>query len=220
VDIVQQPTPKDNDLSSGLEPNQEQLLAALRVQGVKGRSVLEVGCGTGYLHQYLLDEGAVSVVGVDFSVDDLEQAKALARTLGYQERVTYLAGDFMELAGKIEPADVTVLDKVVHCYQEPERLVRQSAAHTRLLYALTFPRDCWQMRLFIRCLGPIAGRFLPYRPTFSPPEAIRTWVREAGFVRLSHDETERWHTEVYVRRGTGMISTTQTIPQRTPLSSS
>jgi magnesium-protoporphyrin O-methyltransferase len=205
---VQKPTPRYNELSSGLKRSQEQLLAALRVQGIKGRSVLDIGCGTGYLHHRLLEEGAASVVGVDFSVDDLEQAKELARTLGHQDRATYLAGDFVELAGQIEPADVTVLDKVVHCYQEPERLVRQSTAHTRLLYALTFPRDCWRMRLFIRCLGPVAGRFLPYRPTFSHPEAIRTWVREAGFVRLSHDETESWHTEVYARRRTRVISRT------------
>lgn len=199
---VEKPTSGDNELSSGLEPNQEQLIAALRVQGIDGRRVLDIGCGTGHLHHRLLDEGAASVVGVEFSADDLEQAQELARTLGHQERVTYMAGDFMELAGQIEPADVTILDKVVHCYQEPERLVRQSMALTRLLYALTFPRDRWRMRLFIRCLGPIAGLFLPYRPTFSRPEAIRAWVREAGFVRLSHDETERWHTEVYVRRGT------------------
>ncbi len=38
-------------------------------------------------------------------------------------------------------------------------------------------------------------------PDESPEEAIRAWVREAGFVRVSHDETEMWHTEVYVRRG-------------------
>lgn len=185
----------------GLEPIQERLLAALRAQGLEGRRVLDIGCGTGHLHHRLLDEGAASVVGVEFSADYLEQAKALAQALGHEDRVTYLTGDFTELASQIEPADVTILDKVVHCYQEPERLVRQSTAHTRFLYALTFPRNRWRMRLIIGCLGPVARLFLPYRPRFSRPEAIRAWVREAGFVRLSHDETEMWHTEVYVRRG-------------------
>ncbi len=187
---------------AGLEPNQEQLLAALRAQGIKGRRVLEIGCGTGRLHHRLLDEGAASVVGVEFSAAYLEQAKALARAQGHEDRVTYLEGDFTELAGQIEPADVTILDKVVHCYQEPERLVRQSTAHTRFLYALTFPRDRWWIRLLIRSVATVM-RFFPmlWRIRFSRPEAIRAWVREAGFVRLCHDETKMWHTEVYVRRG-------------------
>ena len=184
----------------GLESNQEQLLAALRAQGLEGRRILDIGCGTGHLHHRLLDEGAASVVGVELSADYLEQAKALAQALGHEDRVTYLTGDYMELAGQIEPADVTILDKVVHCYQEPERLVRQSTANTRFLYALSFPRNRWRMRLMIECLGPVARLFLPFKPRFSPPEAIRAWVREAGFVRLSHDETKMWHTEVYIRR--------------------
>ena len=54
-------------------------------------------------------------------------------------------------------------------------------------------------RLIIGCLGPVTRLFLPFRPRFSRPEAIGAWVREAGFARLSHDETKLWHTEVYVR---------------------
>ena len=56
------------------------------------------------------------------------------------------------------------------------------------------------MRLLIGGLGTLARHFLPFQPRFSHPENIRAWVREAGFARLSHDETEMWHTEVYVRR--------------------
>ena len=185
----------------GLMPNQEQLLAALRSQGLAGRRILDIGCGNGRLHHRLLDEGAASVVGVEFSVAYLEQAKAPARAMGHQERVTYYEGDFTELAGQIESADVTVLDKVVHCYQEPERLVRQSTAHTRLLYALTFPRDRWWIRLMLRCAAALFALLrMPWRPRFSRPEAIRAWVREAGFVRLTHAETGMWHTEPYLRR--------------------
>jgi len=186
----------------GLEPNQEQLLAALRAQGIEGRRVLEIACGTGRLHHRLLDEGVASVVGVEFSADYLAQAKALARAQGHEDRATYFEGDFTELADQIEPADVTILDKVVHCYQEPECLVRQSTAHTRFLYALTFPRNRWWIRLMIRFFATVT-RFvpMPFRTRFTRPEAIRAWVREAGFVRLSRDETRMWHTEVYVRRG-------------------
>ena len=122
-----------------LEPNQRQLLELLRAQGIAGRSVLEVGCGKGRLHRRLLDEGATSVVGVDFIRSWLAEAERLARERGHGERVTYVAGDFLQLAERLEPADLILLDKVVHCYQEPERLVRRSAQLTRSLYALSSP---------------------------------------------------------------------------------
>jgi magnesium-protoporphyrin O-methyltransferase len=186
-----------------LEANQEQLLASLRTQDIRACRILDIGCGAGHLHHRLLEEGAASVVGVELSADYLEQAKALAQALGHDDRVTYLTGDFAELAERIEPADVTILDRVVHCYHEPERLVRQSTARTRSLYALSFPRDRLRTRLMIGGLRPVARFFLPFRPRFSRPESIRAWVREAGFVRVSHNETEMWHTEVYVRQREG-----------------
>jgi magnesium-protoporphyrin O-methyltransferase len=182
-----------------LEPNQRQLLAALRAQGIAGRTVLDIGCGTGHLHHVLLDEGAVSVVGVELHGDLLDRARELARELGHEDRVVYLEGDFTELTGQIEPADITILDKVVHCYDDPERLVQLSTAYTRRLYALSFPQDSRRMKFIIRFLGPVASLFLPYRTRFTHPDVVRGWVREAGFERTSHDETEEWITEVYVR---------------------
>ena len=184
----------------GLEPNQQQLLASLRAQGLEGRRILDIGCGKGRLHHRLLEEGAASVVGVEFSKAWLAEAMALARARGHADRVTYLQGDFTDLAEQIEPADVTILDKVVHCYQEPERLVRQSAARTLSLYALSYPKDLWSLRLLFR-VGALVMRFLPFGwwPRFSRPDSIRAWVREAGFDRVAHEETKMWHTELYVR---------------------
>ena len=126
-----------------LEPNQEQLLAALRSalrsEGLQCCSVLDIGCGSGHIHLHLLQEGACTGVGVEFGSDYLEEARGLARSLGHEDRVTYLQGDFMELANQIEPADVTILDKVVHCYQQPSFSSAKSTAHTRFIYGLTYP---------------------------------------------------------------------------------
>jgi magnesium-protoporphyrin O-methyltransferase len=152
------------------------------------------------LHHRLLADGAASVVGVEFNFDYLTEAQAIALELGHQDRVTYLQGDFMDLASRIEPADVTVLDRVVHCYQEPERLVRQSAAHTRCLYGLSYPRNTWRMRWIIRMSRVMVGLArLPWTPRFSLPDHIRSWIRSAGLQRLSHSQTGMWHTEVYAR---------------------
>ncbi|MFQ5506622.1 MAG: hypothetical protein ACE5F1_17770, partial [Planctomycetota bacterium] len=149
--------------------------------------------------------GAASVVGVELNTAYLERARALARSAGLDDRISYLEGDFTELAGRIEPAGVTILDKAVHCYRKPERLVRQAAGHTRSLYVITFPRDLWWFRWMIRSVAAVLPR-LPerWRPSwrvrFTRPERIRSWVRDAGFVRLSHEETKIFITELYARR--------------------
>ncbi|MCJ7754866.1 MAG: hypothetical protein MUP13_09910 [Thermoanaerobaculales bacterium] len=106
----------------------------------------------------------------------------------------------MDLADQIEPADITILDKVVHCYHDPRTLIRRSTAHTRTLYAVSFLRSRWILRVSMRILGPFARLFLPFRVRFSRPEAIRTWIREEGFDRIFHAEGETFYSEIYRRR--------------------
>ena len=187
-----------------LEPNQLQILTALRAIGIEGHRVLDVGCGVGRLHRRLLDAGAAWVVGVELDAAYLERARALAEAEGIDDRTTYLEGDFTALADQLEPADVTILDKAVHCYLDPERLVRRAAAQTRSLYVLTFPQSRWWFRWLLGTAAAVV-RCLPesWRPSwrvqFTDPEVIRSWVREAGFVCRSREETAIFITEVYER---------------------
>jgi SAM-dependent methyltransferase len=81
----------------GLEPSQKQLMRALTSSGFSDAIVLEIGCGTGYLHQRLLQAGAASAVGVDLSAKMLDEARALAREQRLSERTDYRHGDFVEL---------------------------------------------------------------------------------------------------------------------------
>ena len=189
-----------------LSPDQEELLAGLRSQAIEGRTVLDIGCGTGRFHHRLLQEGAVSIIGVEMSGEYLEKAKQLARNLAHEDRVTYYAGDFLQLAERIAPADLAILDKVIHCYHDPEHLIRESAAHTGRILAITFPRNHWRIRWIIRIIGPLARWVLPFRVRFSRPEDVRGWLYESGFERVTNGESGMWHTETYVRRtetGTG-----------------
>lgn len=52
----------------GPEKSQRQLLAALEEAGVDDATLLEIGCGVGYLHQRLLKtHAAASAIGIDLS---------------------------------------------------------------------------------------------------------------------------------------------------------
>jgi hypothetical protein len=66
--------------------------------GFNGATLLDIGCGIGYLHQRLLQAGASSAVGVDLSAKMLEEARAQAREQGLTERTDYREGEFVELA--------------------------------------------------------------------------------------------------------------------------
>jgi 2-polyprenyl-3-methyl-5-hydroxy-6-metoxy-1,4-benzoquinol methylase len=183
-----------------LDSTQQLLFDALKARGIEGHSVLEIGCGTGGLHHRLLAEGASSVTGIELQAQYLAKARARARELGHDDRTTYHKGDFMKLADRLEPADIVILDKVVHCTHDPKRLIRQSAAHTRSLYAVAFPARRPLLAMSMCLLSPILRMVLPFRVRFSPPDTIRAWIRDNGFERVFRHDTETWHTEIYERR--------------------
>jgi magnesium-protoporphyrin O-methyltransferase len=184
----------------GLEPAQRQLVEGLRQAGFAGARLLEIGCGVGYLHQQLLREGAARALGVDISEEMLAQARALAREAGLAERTDYRQGDFVVLADGLDPADVTLLDKVVCCYPDAEALVTRSASKTGRVYALTYPRD----RLFNRLGVRLLDFFLwlvrsSFRTYVHDPRRIEGWIAGAGFKKRYQNRTFLWLTQVYAR---------------------
>ena len=182
-----------------LDSTQQPLFDALKARGIHGMSILEIGCGDGRLHRRMLEEGATSAVGVELQANYIEKAERLAREEGVADRVTYYREDFMELVDQIEPADLVILDKVVHCTHDPERLIRLSTAHTRSVYAIAFPAPRPLLRTSMWLLGPLLRLMLPFRVRFSPPERVRQWIRENGFERVSRQDSEMWHVEIYNR---------------------
>lgn len=185
---------------TGLEATQKQLFAALEAAGIKDKTLLEIGCGVGYLHQYLLAKGARSAVGIDLSAAMLKEARSLAAKKGLADRTRYEQGDFRDMAARVERADITLLDKVICCYPDAEGLLAAATARTQVLCALTFPRGhgvnrvaVWLASLFLRIGGS------SYRPFVHDPAAVDVWIRSAGFRRVSDTRTPLWLTRVYQR---------------------
>lgn len=184
----------------GFEPAQRQLIEGLRQAGFAAASLLEIGCGVGYLHQQLLREGAGRAQGVDISEEMLAQARVSARDAGLAGRTEYRQGDFVDIAGDIEPADVTLLDKVVCCYPDAEALVTRSVSKTRRVYALTYPRDRAITRLGVRVLGFFLWLVRStFRTYVHDPRRIEGWIAAAGFKKRYENRTFLWLTQVYVR---------------------
>ena len=183
----------------GFEKSQQQLLDGIQQAGIEATELLEIGCGVGYLHHALLQAGARTATGVDLSERMLIEARQLAGETGLGERTDYLQGDFVGLVDAIPQADITIMDKVVCCYPEPEQLLNAALDKTRRVLALTYPRDRWPVRLGVA----IAAFFLKgfgsgFRPYVHDPVAIEHWITSKGFSCQTRVTTSGWLTEIYI----------------------
>lgn len=182
----------------GFEPSQQQLIAGLEKAGYQNASLLEVGSGVGYLHQVLLEQGAKSAIGIDLALDMLKEAQEWADEKDLTDRVQYIQGDFIELLDQVDNAEITILDKVVCCYPFAELLINSSTIKTNKVYALTYPRNRW----FIRVAMEVMAFFLKltgsdFRAFVHNPNDIERWIIESGFKKIYQDKTFIWLTQAY-----------------------
>lgn len=185
----------------GFEPSQRQLVAGLQQAGFAGATVLEIGSGVGHLHLTMLEQGAGSATGIDLAPKMIAEAGAWAKDRGLAGRVRYFQGDFMEILPQIAPAEVTVLDKVVCCYPDADGLVHRSLEKTCRVYALTYPRYRWSVRIAVG-FGALLMKMIGsgFRPYAHHPEDIERWITGAGFDKAYQATTFIWLTQVYVKK--------------------
>lgn len=186
----------------GFQPSQRQLLEGLARAGFAQATLLDIGCGVGYLHQHLLEQGAARVTGIDLAEGAIAQARAAAERRGLAGRADYRVADFVEIAAELPAADVVILDKVICCYPDAEPLVRESLARTRRAYAYTMPRDRWLTRVGVAAVAAALRLFgSPFRSYVHDPREIEGWIAEQGLVERYRNETSLWLTRVFVRPG-------------------
>ena len=182
----------------GFEPSQKQLIQGLEQVGFRNASLLEVGSGVGYMHQILLEQGAKTAVGIDLATDMLKEAQAWADEKGLTDQVQYIQGDFIELLDQVDKADMTILDKVVCCYPHAELLIKSSTAKTNQVYALTYPRNRWFIKVVIEIMAfilKLSGS--DFRAYVHHPNNIEQWITDAGFKKVYQGKTFIWLTQVY-----------------------
>jgi SAM-dependent methyltransferase len=184
----------------GLDDTAQRLVDELAAHGVDGATVLEVGGGVGTVDLELLERGAERAVVVEISHGYDDEALALAREAGVEDRIERRHGDFAEDEAALEPADVVVMHRVVCCYPDPERLVGAAARHAQRLLALSFPRDTWWLRLGIRFANlwlRLTGRI----ESFVHAPALVVGVAErSGMRTLVHERSGRiWRVAVFER---------------------
>jgi SAM-dependent methyltransferase len=184
----------------GPNPATRELIDAIRDEGVEGASVLDIGAGVGAVHITLLDAGAATAVDVDASREYLATARAEAERLGLAGRVEYRYGDVVELAAELPPADIVTLDSVICCYPYLPALLRAAVSPTPRLVGLTYPRDVWWMRAYMRIwnLAHVVrrnrARYFIHRQA-----DVNRLMAELGFEKAHDGGIRPWRVVLYRR---------------------
>jgi methyltransferase family protein len=189
-------------LKKGLSRSARDLVDALVGRGVGGASVLEIGGGVGAIQIELLAAGAERATNVDLSTEWEEAAAALLAQRGMSGKVDRRLGDFVAVAGDIEPADVVVLHRVVCCYPDWRRLLGLATERAGSALAITFPRDRWQNRVAVAIENftrRIRGR--QFRAFVHPSRPMLELIERAGFRVTSDRSGAVWRSVVLHRSG-------------------
>lgn len=168
-------------------------------------TLLELGCGSGALMVSLLERGAVRADGVDLSPVSIATAKRRAEATGVGERVSLQVGD-----GSVVPLarhDWVVLDRVICCYADVDRLLDNSIGAAGRRYAFSVPLDSGWQGLVNRVIRMVENSTNRLRsrpcPGYTHPIAmIRGRLREAGFSPLREKRVGLWYAAVF-ERGAG-----------------
>ncbi len=184
----------------GPAPTTRILVEALAAEGVQDLSLLDIGGGIGAIQHELLRLGAARAVAVEASAAFHNASVAEANRRGYADSIETKHGDFVQLAERIEPADIVTLDRVICCFDNMVDLVSLSASKSRMLYGFVLPKDEWWARAFSWLANSaLRLRRSQFRTFIHPTEAVDGILRAAGLERRFWRRTLIWQILVYAR---------------------
>jgi magnesium-protoporphyrin O-methyltransferase len=180
----------------GLDRTAEQIVAFLAGRGIEGATVLELGGGVGQIQIELLRRGAARTVNLELSPAYDEEAARLLREAGLEGRAERRLHDIAVDPGAVEPADVVVLNRVVCCYPDYERLLGAAADHARRLVVFSHPPRNAISRAAVAAQNAFFRlRGDEFRTFAHPPEAMLAALARRGFRRTYGAQTLVWRVE-------------------------
>ena len=188
----------------GLDRTARRMVAFLEQRGLEGATVLEVGGGVGAIQLELLKRGATRTVNLELSASYDEQALRLLREAGLEDRVERRLADIAAQPEEVGPADVVVLNRVVCCYPDYERLLTAVADHARRVVVFSYPPRNVVSRALISLENltfRLRGR--EFRSFTHPPAEMLAVVEQRGFRRTFAHRALVWQAAGLERSGAG-----------------
>jgi 2-polyprenyl-3-methyl-5-hydroxy-6-metoxy-1,4-benzoquinol methylase len=150
-------------------------------QPIEGRSLLDVGCGTGRYALEFARRGA-QVTGIDIAANMVQVCEARAREQGLAARCQFIVSDL--LAFESSPFDVCIGIGLFDYIRDPLPVLCKMRAVTRDRVIVSLPRF-WTWRAPVRRVR-LALRGCPV--FFYTKERIDRLIRQAGFQRYELEQ--------------------------------
>jgi 2-polyprenyl-3-methyl-5-hydroxy-6-metoxy-1,4-benzoquinol methylase len=163
--------------------------AWLREDGVAGKHVLELGCGSGEVSIAAAQLGA-RVTGLDIVPEMIAIARQGAADAGVADAATFRVHSFVDEA--IEPADVVMMIGVIEYYRDLDDLIPRVAAAARESLIIVDTRGPWWRRALRYALAR-AKRFHLY---YHAPDRVAAIAAREGLPERArvagHSYTAFW----------------------------
>ena len=129
----------DTDELPDLVDVSARLLDLLRDARQRRPTVLELGCGAGAVGVALLEMDAARVTGIDLSPQSVELARRRAEEAGFAGSATFEVGNGADV--DVAAHDWVVMDRVICCFDDVDRLVERAIAQAGERIAITVPES-------------------------------------------------------------------------------
>ena len=180
-------------------------LAALDQIGLRGRTVLDVGCGSGDLALAALARGADRATGFDLGAGAIDTARSLAAERGLAERASFEVGDGATIA--LPRADIVSLNRVLCCYPHVDALLANTAGAADRVFGFSAPVDHGVIGLGNRIAMAVGNRwyrlrakkFKGFQSFVHDLTAVDARIRAAGFEPVRSERHGIWLLAVYAR---------------------
>lgn len=157
-----------------------------KLEPVAGKTVLDVGCGSGRYGIELARRGAARVLGVDFATGMIDLAKTLASEAGVEKVCEFRTGAFPEVAGG-ERFDASIALGFFDYVPDAARLVAAMRGASRETLVMSFPK-AWEWRVPIRRARFALARCPLFLYTAAQTRAV---LAKAGVQRYEWIELDR-----------------------------
>lgn len=163
-----------------------------RLSDLTGRTVLDVGCGSGLYSVAAAAHGAVRVLGIDPASGMLEIARRRAREAGLADRCEFRIGTFPESA-PAEVFDAAIVMGVMDYIEEPVHFLAGLKGRVSGGAAVSFPSRHW----FRTPVRRFRYRLKKCPVYFYDEDRIGRVVREAGFSGAEIEKIAGWGMDFF-----------------------
>jgi magnesium-protoporphyrin O-methyltransferase len=184
----------------GLDATGTRIVSFLRGLGLEGATVLEIGGGVGALQMELLKAGAARTTNLELSPAYEEAAANLLRGSGLEANVERRVHDIAADPSGVAGADFVVLNRVVCCYPDYERLLGAAAERAGRAIVFSYPPRNAASRLVVGAENLFFRLSRQEFRTFAhPPQAMMNVVERRGFKPSYQHRGVVWHIAGFQR---------------------